>query len=145
MLGEYSHVDVSIAWVSICEWVLQLWRFKRKIKEVKSNFGMLTDDCIEFKFLGISFSFYVSTAHTHVCQYTQRERFIPTNPDKLSTNGQHILHLMSILCRCDELFCCCCFLQSFDEFVNSLQKKMRNYQVYQNDEILRKRNYMTTK
>ena len=105
---------------------------------------MLTDDCIEFKFLGISFSFYVSTAHTHVCQYTQRERFIPTNPDKLSTNGQHILHLTSILCRCDDLFLLLLlFLQSFDKFVNSLHQVMRKYQIYQSSDI--KRIYKTSK
>ena len=36
-------------------------------------------------------------------------------------------------------FCCCCFLQSFYKFVKTLHKMVRNYQIYQSSEILRKR------
>ena len=32
-------------------------------------------------------------------------------------------------------FCCCCFLQSFDKFVNSLHKVVRKYQIYQSSDI----------
>ena len=33
-------------------------------------------------------------------------------------------------------FCCCCFLQSFDKFVNSLHKVVKDSQIYQSSQII---------